>query len=86
MSTPSLRGWSIPSLDPIYQTDSVDHMVLEQITGFKTTPETYGLGLPLSVPSGTSEKDIEDYETLRDLFWWYCKMDAYQSMLGGSKL
>ncbi|GKT59116.1 C6 finger domain-containing protein [Colletotrichum tofieldiae] len=32
-----------------------------------------------------TDRDIEHYEHLRDLFWWYCKMDVYQSMLGGGK-
>jgi hypothetical protein len=34
----------------------------------------------------TTDKDIETYDILRDLFWWYAKMDVYQSMLGGTKL
>ena len=33
-----------------------------------------------------TERDLEIYETQRDLFWWYCKQDVYQSILGGSKL
>ncbi|KAI1775232.1 hypothetical protein F4818DRAFT_43188 [Hypoxylon cercidicola] len=31
-------------------------------------------------------KDMERYEQLSDLFWWYCKMDVYQSILGGTRL
>ncbi|CAG8961002.1 hypothetical protein HYFRA_00002542 [Hymenoscyphus fraxineus] len=33
-----------------------------------------------------SEKDIEAYESQRDLYWWYCKADVYQSILGGGRL
>lgn len=33
-----------------------------------------------------SERDLELYETQRDLFWWYCKQDTYQSILGGGRL
>ena len=33
-----------------------------------------------------SERDLELYETQRDLFWWYCKQDAYQGILGGGRL
>lgn len=33
-----------------------------------------------------SERDLETYETQRDLFWWYCKQDVYQSILGGGRL
>lgn len=36
--------------------------------------------------SGPSDRDLEDYEHLADLYWWFCKMDVYQSTLGGSKL
>ncbi|KAJ0159295.1 putative transcriptional regulatory protein C15D4.02 [Colletotrichum tanaceti] len=32
-----------------------------------------------------TDRDIEHYEHLRDLYWWYCKMDVYQSILGGGK-
>ncbi|KAK4181889.1 hypothetical protein QBC36DRAFT_174317 [Triangularia setosa] len=32
-----------------------------------------------------TERDIERYEQLRDLYWWYCKMDIYQSFLGGTR-
>lgn len=33
-----------------------------------------------------TDKEIREYENLRDLFWWYCKMDVYQSMLGATRL
>lgn len=33
-----------------------------------------------------SQKELDDYEIQRDLFWWYCKQDAYQSLLGGGRL
>ncbi|KAL1836406.1 hypothetical protein VTJ49DRAFT_5172 [Mycothermus thermophilus] len=32
-----------------------------------------------------TERDVEQYEQLRDLYWWYCKMDVYQSFLGGTR-
>jgi hypothetical protein len=33
-----------------------------------------------------TERDLDMYETQRDLWWWYCKQDAYQSILAGGKL
>jgi hypothetical protein len=33
-----------------------------------------------------TERDIESYEHMMDLYWWFCKMDVYQSTLGASKL
>uniref|UniRef100_L2FEC2 C6 finger domain-containing protein n=1 Tax=Colletotrichum fructicola (strain Nara gc5) TaxID=1213859 RepID=L2FEC2_COLFN len=38
-----------------------------------------------SIGNYYTDRDIEHYEHLRDLYWWYCKMDVYQSMLGGGK-
>lgn len=37
-------------------------------------------------PRSCTDKDLENYEHLADLYWWFCKMDVYQSTLGGSKL
>lgn len=31
-------------------------------------------------------RDIESFEHMMDLYWWFCKMDVYQSTLGASKL
>ena len=39
-----------------------------------------------SASSHYTEKDIETYELIADVFWWYCKMDVYQSILGGTPL
>ncbi|KAI1142202.1 hypothetical protein F5Y05DRAFT_402162 [Hypoxylon sp. FL0543] len=36
--------------------------------------------------SKCTEKDMERYQQMSDLFWWYCKMDVYQSILGGTRL
>ena len=33
-----------------------------------------------------SQQELDIYETQRDLFWWYCKQDTYQSILGGGRL
>ncbi|CAN8102184.1 unnamed protein product [Discula destructiva] len=44
---------------------------------------------PASIQSETrhcTERDLENYEHLADLYWWFCKMDVYQAFLGGSKL
>lgn len=30
--------------------------------------------------------DLVNYETFRDLFWWYCKQDVYQCILSGGHL
>lgn len=30
--------------------------------------------------------DLSNFEILKDLFWWYCKQDAYQSIVSGNPL
>ncbi|PHH82035.1 hypothetical protein CDD83_3384 [Cordyceps sp. RAO-2017] len=67
----------------------VDYNLLSVITGTRVSPEDYGLqeGQPLDERCiGVTDKDLEHYDILRDLFWWYGKMDVYQSILGGTKL
>ncbi|KAI2624389.1 hypothetical protein GGR54DRAFT_629665 [Hypoxylon sp. NC1633] len=71
--------------------DLIDVPLLNAITGRDISYEDLGLA-----PEGQSaylgprdrytEKDMERYEQLSDLFWWYCKMDVYQSILGGTRL
>lgn len=39
-----------------------------------------------SGPRRCTERDIENFEHMMDLYWWFCKMDVYQSTLGASKL
>lgn len=33
-----------------------------------------------------TSKDLENYETQSDLFWWYCKQDVYQCIVSGNRL
>lgn len=69
--------------------NALDINLLTTITGFSVTADDYGLREDQvlgSVHSNTTARDIDNYENLRDLFWWYCKMDVYQSVLGGTKL
>jgi hypothetical protein len=37
-------------------------------------------------PKQYSQRELEIYENQRDLFWWYCKMDTFQSILSGNRL
>ncbi|KJZ79919.1 hypothetical protein HIM_00633 [Hirsutella minnesotensis 3608] len=67
----------------------IDYQLLSVITGLSVSAEDYGLreGQPLDERClFVTDKDLEQYDTLRDLFWWYAKMDVYQSILGGTKL
>jgi transcription factor-like protein len=61
--------------------DDIDVDFLTRLAGHDVQYENDG---PLSA-SYYTDRDIEQYEHLRDLYWWYCKMDVYLGMLSGSK-
>ncbi|TVY64287.1 putative transcriptional regulatory protein, partial [Lachnellula suecica] len=69
--------------------DDVDENLVGMLMGKKLRYDQFGQVLDDNVedPSGKtySEKELETYETQRDLFWWYCKQDAYQGLLGGGR-
>ncbi|UKZ47421.1 hypothetical protein TrVGV298_001639 [Trichoderma virens] len=68
---------------------SLDYGLLNAITGLTVSPEAYGDvegQLSDEKYSSVTDKEIEKYDIICDLFWWYCKMDVYQSILGGTKL
>ncbi|KAI0478787.1 hypothetical protein GGR56DRAFT_689771 [Xylariaceae sp. FL0804] len=86
-------GHFVPSEEPgpLYKDwDMIDVQFLSSITGRQLSYEDFGM-LPEEMGShGRSsniytERDMEKYEQLSDLFWWYCKMDVYQSILGGTR-
>ena len=67
----------------------INYDLLSSITGSRVTPGDYSLGGDQILDDAcffTTERDLAKYENLRDLFWWYCKMDVYQSILGGTRL
>ncbi|UKZ73988.1 hypothetical protein TrVFT333_001642 [Trichoderma virens FT-333] len=64
---------------------SLDYGLLNAITGLTVSPEAYGDvegQLSDEKYSSVTDKEIEKYDIICDLFWWYCKMDVYQSILG----
>ncbi|KAK4165991.1 transcriptional regulatory protein moc3 [Cladorrhinum sp. PSN259] len=65
--------------------DEVDNDLIHQLTGQTVKWGSYN---PESEhrASKLTERDVETYEQLRDLYWWYCKMDVIQSFLGGTLL
>ncbi|KAF4626152.1 hypothetical protein G7Y89_g12008 [Cudoniella acicularis] len=70
--------------------DDVDENIVSMLMGKKITYDEYGRVVDDIIhdqsPKTYSERDLVVYETQRDLFWWYCKQDAYQSILGGGRL
>ncbi|KAI1639879.1 hypothetical protein F4809DRAFT_49498 [Biscogniauxia mediterranea] len=70
--------------------DQIDVPLLSILTGRDLTYDDFGM-IPGASSYPTSknyytERDMEKYEHLSDLFWWHCKMDVYQSILGGTRL
>jgi hypothetical protein len=69
---------------------ALDTDVINEMAGSFLTMDDYGLGensgVEMDPSSAQADRAIAEYEQLRDLFWWYAKMDVYQSMLGGTKL
>lgn len=75
--------------DPGKFSGDIDYQLLSTITGMRVLAEDYGLGEGQALDERclyATDKDLDDYDILRDLFWWYAKMDVYQSILGGTKL
>jgi hypothetical protein len=71
--------------------DELDENIVSMLMGKKLLYDQYGQIIDDNAPGDTwnkeySERDLETYETQRDLFWWYCKNDVYQSILGGGRL
>lgn len=67
------------------QTYDVDERVISQIVGKEVKYEEYGhVMTPQSnVPP---ELDLGKFAMLKDLWWWYCKQDVYQSIVSGNPL
>ena len=83
---PVAEEYSAPTAD---FTD-VNPGLISQITGRPVSYEEYGHIYDEDCQKRTTrkytERDIETYEHISDLYWWYCKMDVYQSILGATSL
>ncbi|CAL3965201.1 unnamed protein product [Diplocarpon coronariae] len=71
--------------------DEVDENIVGILMGRKVRYDEYGQIIDDRHPENTwgkkyTKRDTEIYETQRDLFWWYCKQDSYQGILGGGQL
>ncbi|KAJ3485514.1 hypothetical protein NLG97_g6797 [Lecanicillium saksenae] len=79
-------------IDPTYvpkEQENLNYELLRTITGRSVDASDYGLEdeeKDVEFLQDVTAQDIEKFENLSDLFWWFCKMDVYQSVLGGTKL
>lgn len=86
LAVPLAEGYSTPESDYT----NINAELISQITGRAVSYEEFGHvsnddGQKRSTRDYT-ERDIETYEHISDLYWWYCKMDVYQSILGATSL
>lgn len=84
-------GGASPDQDLVLEDETVDENLVSIIMGTKTSynqssrvlEENEGLSAYIKP---LSSKEMENFETQGDLFWWYCKQDMYQSMVSGNRL
>lgn len=76
----------MPSHHDILDNDveDVDVNLVRELTGRPVCFED-DHGAPPPTHVRYTERDLENYEHISDLYWWYCKMDVYQSFLGATK-
>jgi hypothetical protein len=67
------------------QIHDVDERLVSEISGKEVKYDAHGQILTSSA-SVPQELDLSKFEILRDLYWWYLKQDAYQSIISGNPL
>lgn len=73
-----------PEDEILEQVDDVDERVVSHFAGKEVR---YGdHGHVETGNFGTRQLDLPTFETLKDLYWWYCKQDVYQTILSGNDL
>ena len=68
---------------------SIDEGIVSQITGMKVKYDRYGSVVDESkadFKQPLSEKEMDDFQTHRDLFWFFTKLDMIQSLIRGRRL
>lgn len=84
-------GGASTDQDLIWEDDTVDENLVSMIMGSKTSYDKSSRVLEenevlSAYVKPLSPKEMENFETQGDLFWWYCKQDMYQSMVSGNRL
>ncbi|TAQ83239.1 hypothetical protein B7494_g8441 [Chlorociboria aeruginascens] len=71
--------------------DDVDENLVGLLMGKRLRYDQHGHVIDDILPDekqskAYTQRDLEIFGTQRDLYWWFCKQDVYQSMLGGGRL
>ncbi len=67
------------------QTHDVDDAAVSRLVGSKVSYDDPN-STDASYPSLLYDFDLSNFEILKDLYWWYLKQDAYQSIISGNPL
>lgn len=88
MQMKSSFGAFVPQLGPMgHDLAEVDLDLVSRLSGKPVVfMDNLGPFKRESKSRGCTDRDLENYEHMVDLYWWFCKMDVYQSTLGASKL
>lgn len=68
------------------QFNDVDEAMITTFVGREVRYEDQRGYIETAQTTIPQELDLSNFETLKDLFWWYCKQDAYQSIVSGNPL
>lgn len=89
---PRFSATGIPQILPGQSPDDIllgqmyeaDENIVGGLCGTGVSYDRYGhIGEVVQAPSAI---DLEKYDTLKDLYWWYCKQDAYHSLISSDPL
>jgi hypothetical protein len=68
------------------QFSDVDEVMISTFVGREVRYEDQRGYVETAQTQIPQELDLANFEILKDLFWWYCKQDAYQSIVSGNPL
>ncbi|KAF2774355.1 hypothetical protein EJ03DRAFT_346967 [Teratosphaeria nubilosa] len=67
------------------QIPDIDERIVSELVGREVRYGDHGQVEP-PASSLPAELDLSKFEMLKDLYWWYCKQDVYQSIVSGNPL
>ena len=95
----SHMNWYNPYVSPQYlpfpadipwlpQPGGLDEKIVSQLMGWRVQYDDFGSVIDdhEARKGPLSEKEMENFQTYRDLFWWFCKHDIIQSVISGNRL
>ena len=66
--------------------NDVDEEIISTFVGREIRYEGHRGYIETAQTKIPEELDLNNFEILKDLFWWYCKQDAFQSIVSGNPL